>query len=397
MRFYFRITILVFAALLINAQDYGRLKAPNSGSKTGSVQSLMAFKEDTFALERTIDPNQYILGSGDEIGLNIQASDNYTLPLTITPTGDLFIPSVGVCHVAGYSLAEGASKIRKYILENAYPTAQIDMVLVRPRYFLMQVSGAVQKPGFIAITPLTRLDEIIKEVGGFHQLAKEFELLVTRPDGKKELINYHNYLLHGDLASNPTFLEGSIISVPFGELEKNGIVVRGSISGAGYDMIADGETLGAYIQRKVRFGKNADLRNITLTRIVKGETIHIVISPQDFEKTVLQAQDEVNFLWERGVMVNGFVQTPGGFSFYPGYSVADYISLAGGNSVNGDPRRVYVVHQHGGSEYGDDVIVMRGDVIYVPRARKDIYFGNSSILGVLTAISTIYLTFLATQ
>ncbi|MEA3286951.1 MAG: SLBB domain-containing protein [Candidatus Marinimicrobia bacterium] len=397
MRFYMRtITLLILIATLFG-QDYGRMQAPGTESGSSEVQAAIALKEEAFALERIIDPDQYILGPGDKIGLNIQASINHTLPLTITPTGDLFIPSVGVCHVSGYTLTAGTEVVRKYVLDQAYPTAQINMALVSPRHFLLQVSGAVRKPGFVIVTPLSRLDEVIEKAGKFHQLAKEFEILVTRSDEKQELVNFHKYVLGGNLNSNPTFLEGDRVSIPFGDLEKSGIVVRGSVGGGGYDIISESETLGNYIKRKVRFGKNADLRNVTLTRTIDNAIVHLVIAPNNFDKTVLKAQDEINFLWERGVMVNGFVQTPGGFSFYPGYSVADYISLAGGNSINGDPRRVKVIHQDGVNEYGDEVIVMRGDVIYVPRTRKDIFIGNSSILGVLTALATVYLTFLAVK
>jgi protein involved in polysaccharide export with SLBB domain len=269
------------------------------------------------------------------------------------------------------------------------------MVLINPRQFLVQINGAVKEPGFIAVTPLTRLNEIIKEAGGYHQLAKEFEIQVNRSNRKNEVINYHDFILDGDLVSNPTFLEGDKILVPFGDLEKEGIVVRGSISGAGYDIISKGETLEKYIRRQVTFSKNADLQNVSLTRMENGTIHHMVVSPLNFGKTILRAQDEINFNWERGVMVNGFVRTPGGFSYYPGYSVADYISLAGGNTVKGNPSRVTVLHNDGSMEVGDRVIVRRGDVIYIPRTRKDILLGDMSVLGIFTAVLTLYLTFLS--
>ncbi|NQV16171.1 SLBB domain-containing protein [bacterium] len=389
-----RIIALTIMVSLAGAQDYGRMGAPTNVTGSDEVQAMMALKE-TFALEVALDPNLYILGPGDEIGLNIQASINHTLPLTITPTGDLFIPAVGVCHVAGHSLAEGTEIVRKFILKMAYPTAEIDMVLVRPRSFKLQISGAVKKPGFIVISPLARLDQAIMKAGGYHQLAKEFETTITRSSGKKELIDYNKFILTGDLNANPTFLEGDKIEVPFGNLDDNGIVVRGSIAGAGYDIIAEGETLGNYIKRQVVFGRNADLSNIIISRAVNNETEHVVVAPSNFDSMNLQAKDEINFMWERGVMVNGFVQTPGGFSFFPGFSASDYISLAGGNTYNGDPRRVAVYHRDGAIDYGDKITIMRGDVIYVPRTWKDIFFGSSSVLGISTALTTSLLAYLA--
>lgn len=346
--------------------------------------------------EKVINPSEYVLGPGDEIGLNIQTALNQSFRLSITPTGDLLIPGVGVCHVAGISLAEGMDVVKSYVLEQAYPSARVSMVLIQPRHFLLQVSGAVQQPGFATITPTTRLSEVIESVGDFHQLAKEFEIEVTRANGEVVIINFHEYILSGKLASNPTFNEGDKINVPFGQIGKNGIVIRGSIEGAGYDIIAEGETLGNYLRRNIVFGEFTDVSNITINRFVGGKSQHMTISPMNFDDTNLLAQDEINILWQRGVMVNGFVQAPGGFSFYPGYTAADYISLAGGNIDSGDPRRVSVTHLNGNTEYGEDVIVQRGDVVYVPRHRKDILIGKLSILGVFTSLSTLYLTFLAT-
>ncbi len=399
MRFALSAITYIFLTSITIAQSFGsnapQNKVAESLEAPMEVEAVADGLED-LVFERVIDPNEYMLGPGDEIGLNIQTALNQTFLISITPTGDLLIPGVGVCHVSGLSLTEGMEVVKRYVLGQAYPSARVSMVLVKPRHFLLQVTGAVQQPGFATVTPTSRLSDVIEGVGQFHQLAKEFEIEITRAQGEVEIIDFHKYILFGELTSNPTFYEGDRIKVPFGQVDKSGIVVRGSIMGAGYDIISENETLGSYLRRKVVYGESADVRNITLTRMVDGKTQHLVISPKHFDETILLAQDEINILWERGVMVNGFVKVPGGFSFYPGYSVADYISLAGGNLEFGDPRRVTVTHLDGDTERGNDVIVKRGDVIYVPRNRKDILIGNSSILGVFTALSTLYLTYLAT-
>jgi len=390
-----KISLLIF--LLIScmwAQDYGRREKPKSGEMSEDSQPLETPIQH-LALEGSIDPQLYVLCAGDEIGLNINTRESLTFSLTVTPTGDLFIPAVGVCSVDKLTLSGAVEKVNKFVRENAYPDAQTHLVLLKPRYFKILVSGAVVDPGFATITPLTRLDEIIDFCNGFHQLAKEYEILVERKDGTSEIIDYYQYLLNGDLSANPTFLEGDRIKIPFGDLNESGIVVRGSIVGAGYDIIREGEKLGDFIRRQVTFEKNADLQNVTISRTVAGEIVQMTILPKDFDKTEILAQDEINFMWERGVMVTGFVQAPGGFSYFPGYSVSEYIALAGGNSTDGNPRAVSIRHTDGSVERGLDTKIVRGDVVYVPRTRKDIYFGNSSVLGLVTSFVTIYLAFLS--
>ncbi|NQT63416.1 MAG: SLBB domain-containing protein [Candidatus Marinimicrobia bacterium] len=394
MRLLKTILLISVMTLYIGAQSFGRLVSPGQEEEETPMMPLNPLVE-SMALEEPVDPTSYILGPGDEIGLNILTSEVLTFPLTITPTGDLFIPAVGVCHVAGLTLSEGISTVQSFVQEHAFPGAQTYLALIKPRYFRVLVSGAVMEPGFVLMTPLTRLDEAIEQVGGFHQLAMEYDTKIIHKDGSRSIIDYHKYILDGDLEANPTLIEGDHIQIPFGEINRNGIVIRGSIAGAGYDIIAPGESLEKYIRRQVTFQNNADLQNITLSRAVDGVVNHIVILPGEFQETILHAQDEINFMWERGVMVTGFVQNPGGFSYFPGFSVSDYVALAGGNAPNGNPRAVVISHSIGTTEKGLDTKVIRGDVIYIPRTRKDIYIGDMSILGMLTAFVTIYLTFLS--
>ena len=66
--------------------------------------------KDVASLESAISPNEYILGPGDELGISIIMGENLTLPTKITPTGDLFIPSVGLVNVSGQTLDEARKK-----------------------------------------------------------------------------------------------------------------------------------------------------------------------------------------------------------------------------------------------------------------------------------------------
>lgn len=395
MRILLRILGLLFILQMLFSQDYRQKQESKDGNAPGDIQNLES-KNKVIALEKAIDPIEYILGPGDQIGLSINNRDILTFSLTVTPTGDLFIPAVGVYHIAGFSLAEAIGNVQNFIRESAFPKAKSEVVLINPRQFKMLISGAVNNAGFITITPLSRLDEVIAQAEGFHQLAKEYEVTIIRNGGQREVVNYHNYLINGDLASNPTFLEGDRVQVPFGALEESGIVVRGSIAGAGYDIISANESLGNYIRRQVIFQKDADLENVTISRIIANKIELLVIDPTAFNQTSLHPGDVINFMWERGVTVTGFVQAPGGFAYYPGYSVTDYISLAGGNTPKGNPNSVFVEHRDGTSGEGLDAEIMRGDVIYVPRTTKDIYFGDLSILEMMTATVSIYLAYLAT-
>ena len=394
MRIFVKIFGLLFIISSLNAQNYGRLMNRGELDPETNANQLVEEQPD-FAIEHEVDPDTYILGPGDEIGLDILTSENVTMLLRVTPTGDLFIPSVGVIHVSGATISEIKPRVQDFIHKQAYPGSKIDLALLNLRRFKIPVIGAVITPGFVTINPLDRLSDVIKASGGFHQLAREFEIQVIRSTGEVETINYWTYYRTGDMKHNPVFQEGDQIVIPFGSLDKEGVVLRGAVVGSGYDIIEPGETLGSFLQRRVKFNQNADLESVLITRSTKGTMNFIRIEPKDLFATKLTAGETIDILWEKGVMVNGFVLTPGAFAFFPGYLAADYINMAGGNTPNGNPSRCLVMHRDGTIDQGQLITIRRGDVIVVPRTFKDSIIGDTSALQIIVSLATVYLAFVA--
>ena len=149
--------------------SFGNIQRQDLSKNDGNLKSLdLESYNDVVSLESAISPGQYILGPGDELGVSIIMGENLTLPTKVTPTGDLFIPSVGLVNVTGQTLDEARKKIKAFIIENAFPNARVSIALLNIRKFQIQVVGAVNSSGFIEISALDRLDKIIFASEGFH-------------------------------------------------------------------------------------------------------------------------------------------------------------------------------------------------------------------------------------
>ncbi len=389
--------ILILFINLLFAQSYGRrFLTPVVGKVRGErdVEFPVEPEQQMFSLEMAINPDEYIIGPGDILGINIITTQNFTFTLSVGPTGELLIPSVGVIDINGKSLLNAQNEIKDFI-SCTYTNAKSSVTLLNIRNFRIQIIGAVNYQGFLDVTPITRLDRIIDEVEGFHQFAQEYNIKITRANGTIKSVNFLKFLTDGELTNNPTFIEGDRIFVPFGDVDKEGVVIRGSIAGRGYDIIQRGETLGEFLVRRAKFSTNADLKSVTITRMENGKELFMTVFPEDFHKTVLKPGDAIDILSERGVSVNGFVQAPGGFSFFPGYTYLDYINMAGGNTVEGNVEKAVVRHLDGTIEKGKKAEIKRGDVIIVPRTRMNVFFGDMSALQILSAVTTVVLTFIA--
>lgn len=385
--------LIIFSLSLVIGQEFGRVEAPEDEPLVEELDEIALMLEEMkiHPVDRVIDPDAYIMGPGDEVGLAIQIDRSLTFPLTVTPTGDLFIPSVGVCHVSGLTLSNAIEKVQVFIAETAFPQAKSHMVLLNPRVFMLQVHGAVTEPGFIPVTSVTRLNEVVELAEGFRPLAKEYEVQITNKDGESKVVDYFNFVLGGDLESNPTFIEGDQVYIPFGNPAEGGISIRGAVDVPGFDIIKPNELLTEYIQRSVILTEDVEFTSVTITR---GEG-SFAVEPSKMNSTALKPGDILNFPMGKAISVTGFVNTPGGFEYIPGFTAWDYIALAGGNSVEGNSRSAEVIHRDGTKESASKAEIRQGDIIHVPRTMKNYLFGNIGMIPVVVSITSVILTYIA--
>ena len=403
------ITYLAISLILGNARaqisqvdmrigSFNNLQRQDLPRNDDNLRSLdLESYKDVASLENAISPGKYILGPGDELGISIIMGENLTLPTKVTPTGDLFIPSVGLVNVSGQTLDEARKKIKAFIIENAFPNAKVSIALLNIRKFQIQVVGAVNSSGFIEISALDRLDKIIFASEGFHPLAKEFDISINRGNGEKEKINFLNFLREGDLKSNPTFLEGDIIHVPFGDPYLNSVSLRGHIENAGYDIIEKNESLLSFLNRSIYLIDETNLMSIIVTRNENGIDKIYNVNPREFSNFILSNGDIIDIPRDDGIMVNGFVQNPGAYAYVPGYSAYNYISMAGGNTKDGSINKIKIIHSNGSSSRNANTILKRGDVIIVERSTINTLAGNMSILQIVASLLTIYMTYLSSS
>jgi protein involved in polysaccharide export with SLBB domain len=347
------------------------------------------------SVERTVSPDKYILGPGDELGISIIMGESLTLPVRVTPTGDIFIPSVGLVNVAGLSFSAARLEIKKFIHNNAFPNAKVSIALLNIRNFQIQVIGAVKNPGFVKISALDRLDKVILAADGFHPLAKEYDITVTRKNGTFEKINFLDFVKTGNLESNPTFLETELINIPFGDVSSNSVSLRGEVNNSGYDIIEPNETLLSFLNRSISLIDESNLQSIIITRSTGKKEQIIQVAPNDFFNFALYNGDIIDIARDDGVMVNGFVQKPGAYNYFPGYLAFNYISMAGGNARDGSIKKLKIIRKDGTVSRNSNLKLKRGDVIIVERSSINALAGSMSILQIVASFFTIYMTYLS--
>ena len=90
---------------------------------------------DPFIIDSPVDSEKYLVGPGDQFHLNIVSSnETFDYSLTISPTGSLLIPSVGIIECNGLTLKEVIKKIKSTV-KNWNKNIKINVELERIRQF----------------------------------------------------------------------------------------------------------------------------------------------------------------------------------------------------------------------------------------------------------------------
>jgi len=163
-------------------------------------------------LEKAIDPEKYLLGPGDRLRIlwSVENIDNF---VTIGPTGKLIIPKIAPISVLGKTLGDVDREVNER-MRKVYKSAEVSINLIRFRQFKVLVYGAVNKPKFVKMAPVSRLNEAINNAGGLQKYADPERIVLIR-DGNSKNIFLKEFLLNGDLNNNPQLTDGDKVFVPF--------------------------------------------------------------------------------------------------------------------------------------------------------------------------------------
>lgn len=369
--------------------------APQSKGRK-SIQEVSNIEGQEFILDKPIVPENYIVGPGDEFYVSIFTDELVEFVARVNPVGDLVLPGIGKIPVAGQRLCEAVTLISDFIRRNGVKTGLVSVSLSNIRRFKIQILGAILNPGFYIATPATRLSELIREAGGFLQLAKLHQIYIYRDSVLADTVDFVNFLLHGDLRDNPYLSDGEMVYIPFGNVVTEGVQLRGSVADSGYCIIKPGETLWDLLKRKGALKKDARLDHVVVIRNENGVKRVYKVKNSEFDDWILRAGDEIDVMKIKGVSVIGYVNKPGSYDYILGLKAWDYIGLAGGITEKGSLKKIVVIHENGEKEKGQDVTIMRGDVIIVGRSNRDIFIGErSSILEVVASLMSVFLAYLA--
>jgi len=127
-----------------------------------------------------IDPNEFLIGPGDQLEVNVWKKTELSRQVTVRPDGRITLPLLGDVPAAGLSTDKLRDELNKQF--GRYMTSpEVTVIVTQVRSYQIFVQGQVVRPGSFQLTSRTTLVQAIGLAGGFTQFANTRSIVILRP------------------------------------------------------------------------------------------------------------------------------------------------------------------------------------------------------------------------
>jgi len=281
-------------------------------------------------------PNDYVLGAGDKMFIDIYGASESYFQTEISPEGYAILENIGPVNLNGLTLEEAKLRLTNRF-KTIYPGIQLKNTFLNisvgiPRAIRINITGEVNLPGTYNFSAFNTLYNALYVAGGITEKATLRDIKLFRNNKLISTVDVYNFLTNGDGTSNVRLENNDLILVgPY----TNRIFVDGAVKTPGKFEMKDEETLLDLINYAGGLSENAYSKSIKLTRTIDGQLkiIDINYDQFDFFKPLNGDKYVIEKIVEKynnRVMVNGAVYRPGTFSLNEGMTVKSLIDKAEG-------------------------------------------------------------------
>ncbi|MDD3946013.1 MAG: SLBB domain-containing protein [Bacteroidales bacterium] len=298
-------------------------ETPSRGPISVFGKNLFASKNLTFQPNMNMPtPENYELGAGDEVIIDIWGNSELTVRQEISPDGYINVTNIGPIYLQGMDVKEASAKIKTAFgriysdLRSAHPRTFIKTSVGNVRSIKVNIMGEVVLPGTYTLSSFASVFHALYSAGGINDIGSLRNVKVFRKGQLEKQVDVYDYLLSGDSSGDIILKENDIVKVePFTKrVQITGQVKRPMI----YEML-ENEPMSRLIEYAGGFTSDAYKKNVQLTRLGTTERKVYTVEMIQYENFALQDGDEVSVgsileRYENRVEISGAVFRPGAYA-----------------------------------------------------------------------------------
>ncbi len=366
----------------------------------------------TFAPSQNMaTPDNYKLGPGDEIIIDIWGTNQVSYRETISPEGYINISGLGLIFLNGMTVKDAGEYMKQQLgkiyagLLGDNPISELKLTLGQIRTIQVNIMGDVAVPGTYNLSSLSNLFHALYRAGGVGRLGSLRSIKLIRGGKNVATLDVYDFIRTGHALDDLFLEEGDVILVqPYAMLAD----ISGNVKRPMYYEMKKGETVQDLIDYAGGFTGSAYTNTVRLVRQNGTEYQIFTIDDADFSTFELLDGDAVTVSamldrFENKIEVNGAVYRPGIYQLGDAVnSVKELVEKADGLMEDAFPNRAVIHRQREdftleiipvdikGVMDGTlpDIQLQRNDVLHIPSIHDLEDIGSITVLGEVTRPGT---------
>lgn len=350
--------------------------------------NLFSNQDLTFVPNENIaTPENYRLGPGDEVIIDIWGTNQNTIRQVIAPDGFINIEGLGILYLGGMTVKEADKHVRKqlnaiYSVDGDDAQSDIKLTLGALRTIQVNVVGEVKVPGTYSLSSLSSVYNALYRAGGFTELGSLRNIELIRNGKTIKKIDVYDFLIHGNAADDITLQDGDIILVPTYE---SIIDIAGNVKRPMKYEMKDGETVQDVLEFSGGFKGDAYTKNLSLIRRNGKEYQIYTVSQEEYGVFPVMDADSLTVSqiidrYENIISVKGAVYLPGSYQLSDRIdTVSELIEIAGGLKGDAFTNRA-IIHREKDDYTLETIAIDLGSIL--KDTAPDIQLKNNDILYV---------------
>lgn len=235
-------------------------------------------------------PQNYKLGPGDAVFIDIYGASQRTIESTVSPEGTITIDGFGPVQVSGMTVAQANSHLRS-TLGSRYSSSQIRLTVGQTRTIMVNVMGEVNAPGTYTLSAFASVFHALYMAGGVNDLGTLRNIKVYRNNKPISTVDIYDYILNGKLTGNVRLAENDVIVVgPYDCL----VNITGKVKRPMFYEMRRNESVGTLMKYAGGFTGDAYTKSVRLVRKTGREYSVYNIDEFDMNSFHLADEDSVN-------------------------------------------------------------------------------------------------------
>ena len=187
----------------------------NKKTKAHKVFGRDIFNNKELSFEPNMNiatPQNYRLGPGDVVIIDIYGASQKSEQCTVSPDGDVVIEGYGPVAVSGLTVAQANARLRS-TLGSRYSSSRIKLTVGQTRTIMVNVMGEVKLPGTYTLSAFATVFHALYMAGGTNDIGTLRNIKVYRNNRLVTVVDIYDYILNGKLTGNVRLADNDVIVV----------------------------------------------------------------------------------------------------------------------------------------------------------------------------------------